>query len=368
MTLNGKVIYYILTGARKSQDAHIHIRELKDAGANVYVLLTPAASDMVDHKLLKEASGNFLRNSFHKNKGESLPLEDIVVIAPATYSSINKISAGISDNFALSCVAAAIGRKTPIYIAPSMNKDLWNSPIVQNSIIKLSGMNIKFIHPRIIGSYCTMAYGEKVVDSLIYDYSKLRFQPVDISSKVEINVYKKWIYLKECIYKDFLKSGKELVENDLTSGAKGCISQKIDEGFIITASGAKLGNLKEEDLVWVYKVSEESNQIFWIGDKVPSSETPLHFEAYKKKNVEAVVHSHCPIITYSQLTEKYKTENYLRYGTFDFGRFALETMYKNKSHFVIARDHGEVSVGPSLGEAINNIKDIYNLCRGVSLV
>lgn len=368
MSLNNKVIYYVLTGARKSKDAHIHIRDLKNAGANVYVLLTPAANEMVNHKLLQEASGNFLRHSFHKNEGESLPLEDMVVIAPATYSTINKISSGISDNFALSCVAASIGRKTPVYIAPSMNKDLWNSPIVQNSIQRLSKMNVKFIHPRIMGEYCTMAYGEKVIDSLIYDFSKIRFQSINITHKIEIDIKERWEYLKKKFYKEFFINGSDLVKNNLTSGDKGCISLKVDEGFIITASGAKVGNLKEEDLVWVYKVIEEDNLVFWIGEKAPSSETPLHFEAYKKNNVKAVVHSHCPKITYSQTLEKYKTENYLRYGTFDFGKLACETMNSNNTNFVIARDHGEVSVGLSIEEAILNIKRIYDICEGVSLV
>lgn len=360
MSLRGKIIYYVLTGARKSKEAHEHIKELSDMGAKVYVILTPNALNLVDINKLEEASGNYIRSSFNKKNGESLPLEEIIIIAPATYSTINKITNGIADNFATSCIAAAIGRKTPIYLAPSMNIDLWSSPIIQGNLNRLQQLGVKIIHPRIEGNYCTMAFASKVNDAVIYDYEKIRFQSKEENLMQYQKEYKK---LLSTHYIKMKNAGERIVSSGLSNGSKGCISMKVSRGFLISSSGAEIGNLKESDITWV--LGRDDNTIKWVGSTYPSSETPMHFKMYEHlPDVNAVIHGHCPQITYGVDYEQYRTKEYLRYGTFEFGEELIKHMKEyNDRNFVIARDHGEVAIGTSLDNAIDNVIKICNYER-----
>lgn len=54
----------------------------------------------------------------------TLPTTDTVIVAPATYNTINKLALGISDNYALGSLAEAIGRRTPIVVVPFVNAAL----------------------------------------------------------------------------------------------------------------------------------------------------------------------------------------------------------------------------------------------------
>ena len=49
-------------------------------------------------------------------------------MAPCDFNSLNKLAQGIADNLALSVVAEAIGRRTPVAVAISVNAPLWAHP------------------------------------------------------------------------------------------------------------------------------------------------------------------------------------------------------------------------------------------------
>jgi hypothetical protein len=49
---------------------------------------------------------------------------DAVIVAPATYNSINKLALGVNDTYALNVVAEAIGGQTPVVILPFVNSAL----------------------------------------------------------------------------------------------------------------------------------------------------------------------------------------------------------------------------------------------------
>ena len=72
---------------------------------------------------------------------------DLVLIAPATASIIGKIANGIADDF-LSTVVMAAANTTPVYIAPAMNTNMYENPIVQANIEKLRSYGYRFIEPK----------------------------------------------------------------------------------------------------------------------------------------------------------------------------------------------------------------------------
>ena len=72
---------------------------------------------------------------------------DIVLIAPATANIIGKIAGGIADDF-LSTVVMAAAPHTPVYIAPAMNTNMYENPIVQDNIDRLKRFGYHFIEPK----------------------------------------------------------------------------------------------------------------------------------------------------------------------------------------------------------------------------
>jgi len=71
---------------------------------------------------------------------------ELAVIAPASANCIGKIAAGIADDM-LCTVIMALGGK-PVLLCPAMNTAMYENPIVQENIKKLSALNYKFVGPR----------------------------------------------------------------------------------------------------------------------------------------------------------------------------------------------------------------------------
>ena len=72
---------------------------------------------------------------------------DLALVAPATANFIGKVASGISDD-ALTTTIMALKRGTPRIIAPAMNTEMYNNPIVQDNIEKLKKYGFQFIGPR----------------------------------------------------------------------------------------------------------------------------------------------------------------------------------------------------------------------------
>ncbi len=90
------------------------------------------------------------------------------------------------------------------------------------------------------------------------------------------------------VRQDIRRCGRMLLERRLVWGHSGNISAKTEpNAFLITASGADLGALHDEDLV-LCQIDKDS----WEGDKHPSIERGLHQSIYQAcKRAAAVVHS-----------------------------------------------------------------------------
>ena len=75
------------------------------------------------------------------------PPRGVVLFAPCSFNSINKLAHGIADNLALSVVAEAIGRGTPVIVGPSLNAPLLNHPEARASLRKLPTWGVTIVPP-----------------------------------------------------------------------------------------------------------------------------------------------------------------------------------------------------------------------------
>ncbi len=71
----------------------------------------------------------------------------VVLFAPCSFNSLNKLAHGIADSLALSLVAEAIGRKTPVVVGLSLNGPLLVHPEAQASLGKLAAWGVVVVPP-----------------------------------------------------------------------------------------------------------------------------------------------------------------------------------------------------------------------------
>jgi len=347
-SLNGKVLYVIGTGARKITQIPRMVHELVDEGAEVYTMFSDMGRQIYDSNLSEfKMNGNTMVYGYSKG-GESLPLEDMVLVAPCTFNTLNKIAGGIADTYPLTITATAIGAGRNVVIAPAMNGDLWYHPIMEDSRKKLEQWGCKIVWPEITPDKVTMAPIEKIADTVYHILSRTRYNSEQVKRTKEFDK------LVNENYTEFRNIGQELVDADLTRGTGGCLSKKVHEGILVSTSGSQVGSLSNQDISLITKVEDE--RIYWMGYKKPSSESPLLFELYKNfPETNAIVHSHCPRITYDTKMQKYSTPDYIRAGCFGEGNKIAEVISNNEG-FAILRLHGELALGKSLQETYAKLK------------
>lgn len=126
-------------------------RLLYKSGCNVDVILSKNATEFITPLTFERLTNNkCITDTFDRNfsfEVEHIALAkkaDIVLIAPATANIIGKLANGIADDMLSTTVMAC---KCPVYIAPAMNTNMYENPIVQHNIQKLKSFGYKFIEP-----------------------------------------------------------------------------------------------------------------------------------------------------------------------------------------------------------------------------
>lgn len=143
-----------VTGSIAAYKAADIISRLKKLGHEVDVILTESGSRIITPITLQTLSKNKVYMDMFE---EITPKEvkhislaekaDLMLIAPATANIIGKIANGIADDF-LSTVVMAAANTTLVYIAPAMNTNMYENPIVQANIEKLRSYGYRFIEPK----------------------------------------------------------------------------------------------------------------------------------------------------------------------------------------------------------------------------
>lgn len=148
--LSGKSVLIGITGGIAAYKVCELIRMYKRANCDVNVVCTPNALNFVTETTLKHLSKNdvaveeFDIKAYNPKHISLADRADIMVIVPATANTISKIAAGVCDNLLTSIVCAF---KKPVIIAPAMNCNMWDNPIIQENINKLKSLKYSIIEP-----------------------------------------------------------------------------------------------------------------------------------------------------------------------------------------------------------------------------
>jgi phosphopantothenoylcysteine synthetase/decarboxylase len=144
----GSVAYLIVTGAKSASYGHDLLRGLVAMGfARVIVIPTPNASRVVCPLNLAEVPTVKFVESYFDESISPRPKSGLVLVSPCTFNSLNKLAQGIADNLAMSVAAEAIGRRTPVIVAPSLNQPLFDHPRAQTSLCALHSWGVQIVPP-----------------------------------------------------------------------------------------------------------------------------------------------------------------------------------------------------------------------------
>jgi Flavoprotein len=142
------VAYLVLSGTTTAARCPELLRGLVGLGfSTVLAIPTPNASRVVAPRDLADVKGAQVVQSYFDLAIRPRPPRGVVLFAPCSFNSLNRLAHGIADNLALSVVAEAIGRGTPVVVGPSLNAPLLNHPVAQESLRKLSGWGLTIVPP-----------------------------------------------------------------------------------------------------------------------------------------------------------------------------------------------------------------------------
>ncbi len=140
------------------------VRELRDRGADVACILTAAATRFVGPLSFETMSGNPVGVDLFDPRGRAalpswvagtpaarLPYHlalaecaDVVVVAPASASTIARMAAGIAEDLLLSTVLAT---SRPVAVAPAMNSRMWLHPATAANAETLASRGVRILEP-----------------------------------------------------------------------------------------------------------------------------------------------------------------------------------------------------------------------------
>lgn len=215
--LKGKKIVLGVTGSIAAYKAALLVRLLVKEGAEVQVVMTPAAKEFITPLTLSTLSGRPVLSEFFNTDNGSWHSHvelglwaDAMIVAPATASTLGKMAAGIADNL---LVTVYMSMKAPVFVAPAMDLDMYAHPSTVKNIGTLKG------------------YGNHIIEAAAGELAS------HLSGKGRMeepeNIVK--------VLKDFFLTGRELCGKKILITA-GPTYEKIDPvRFIGNYSSGKMG-------------------------------------------------------------------------------------------------------------------------------
>ena len=141
----GKVLYLAVCGAPPARTTtRAVIEAAQQAGWDVSVVATPSAARRLPPGLV-ELTGHPVRSEARRpDESRYEPSANAVLVAPATFHTINCWAAGLNDTLALGVLNEALGRSIPVAVYPWVNEALRAHPAFARNMAVLEGAGVYF--------------------------------------------------------------------------------------------------------------------------------------------------------------------------------------------------------------------------------
>lgn len=141
-----RMLYVVVCAAGPAGQVGTLITAAQDQRWQVQTVATPAARSFIDEAALAEQTGRPVLSEYRSPRDpRRSPPVDGVVVAPATFNTINKLAAGIADNYALSVLAECIGSGVPVVVLPFINSALAARVPLRASVAALRAEGVRVL-------------------------------------------------------------------------------------------------------------------------------------------------------------------------------------------------------------------------------
>lgn len=149
------VLYVVACGGPPGGQLPVFVSFAKEQGWDVCLIATPDGAKFLDRELLAELTKHPVRSQYkHPDEPDVLPSPDALVVAPATFNTVNKWAQGISDTLALGLLNEAVALGLPMAAVPWVKPALARHPVFVRSVATLRewGVSVIFDPMRLSGA------------------------------------------------------------------------------------------------------------------------------------------------------------------------------------------------------------------------
>lgn len=163
---DSSALFLFGTGAGSCRRLPDLIRRLVALDLTVYSVLTPNVALVTPPEPLMDVPGNRWIRDYGQPPLERYPF-GMLLVAPCTFNTFNKLAHGIADSLATSMIADGLGAGCPVLIAPAMNHGLWAHPQTAISHQRLRAWGCEIIGPAITADQVTLAPIDEIVAAVV---------------------------------------------------------------------------------------------------------------------------------------------------------------------------------------------------------
>ncbi|MHB8732139.1 MAG: flavoprotein [bacterium] len=150
-SLRGRTVVLGVTGSIAAYKAAVIVRRLRERGAEVFVVMTPAAARFVTPLTFRALSqqpvvadmwaGDLPWEEPHVALGERA---DLVLVAPATADLLARLAGGFGDD---PVSATVLATRAPVVVAPAMSDAMAQAAAVQENLARLRARGVHVLGP-----------------------------------------------------------------------------------------------------------------------------------------------------------------------------------------------------------------------------
>jgi phosphopantothenoylcysteine synthetase/decarboxylase len=144
MTAEKPVLSVVACGAGPAAEIGALVKQALDRGWTVQVIATPSALPFLDPAELEQLTGAPLRSQYSTPGAPRSRVPDAILVAPATFNTINQWALGLSGTYALGVLAEQTGLGIPIVAVPFVSEALASRPPFKRSLnaLRAEGVSV----------------------------------------------------------------------------------------------------------------------------------------------------------------------------------------------------------------------------------
>jgi hypothetical protein len=166
MTATNPVLSIIACGAGPAADVGAFVKQAAGRGWTAQVIATPSALPFIDVSEIEQLTGIPVRSQYSTPGAPRSRIPDAIIVAPATFNTINQWALGLSGTYALGVLAEQTGLGIPIVAVPFVSEALASRPPFKRSLTALRAEGVSVL----LGSDAIMPHPTHAEDDHLADF------------------------------------------------------------------------------------------------------------------------------------------------------------------------------------------------------